>query len=128
MKHIWNYIRIKLMPKHVVIDGNDGTVTVSKWLYWALLLMGLEADNRIYVFRVRDTFGFAVSPSQLKGVETNFYELQYNSKTKTIGFCPTCPSVALILNDFSLPHDSVVRRKVATHISKDMVYFVIRRR
>lgn len=116
------------MPKSVTLDGNDGTITISRWLYWALLLMGLEKDNRIYAFRVRDTFGFALSPGQLQGVDTNFYELQYNSKTKTIGFCPTCPSVAMMLNDFSLPHDSVIKRKVTTHRSKGMVYFRINRR
>ena len=125
MKGIITYIRVKLMPKHVSIDGNDGTITVSRWLYRAMLLLGLEKGNRIYVFRVKGSFGFAVNPKQLEGVDTNFYELQYNSKTKTVGFCPTCPSVALMLYELGFPHDSIVRRRVTTHYNRGLVYFTI---
>lgn len=113
------------MPKHVIVDGNDGTITISKYLYKAILMLGLEKGNRVYMFKMADAYAFAINPEQLKDVDTNFYEVQYNYKEKTIGFMPTCPSVALLLNDYGLPHGYIGKLKVTTHKAKDIIYFVI---
>lgn len=122
---IISHIKKKLTPATVTLDGRDGTVTISEKVYDGLMRLGIEQNNSIYMFRVGDTFGFTVWKSEEK---THTYELQFNSKTKTVGFAPTCPTVAAILYEFGLPHDTVKRFRVTKGKAGDCKYFKLSRR
>lgn len=121
-----SHIKEKLSPAYVTLDGRDGTITVSEKVYNRLLKLGLERGNCIYMFRVGNTYGFSLWPAEEKD-KTHTYELQYNSKTKTIGFAPTCPTVASILYEFGLPHDAVAKVKVSFRKAGNVRYFMMRR-
>lgn len=118
----------RIIPRmYVIADSTDNSMTVSKRLYKHMCrLIGNEA--KIFVFRVGDTFGFTVNPEQLKGVDTQMSELQYNDKYHTIGFETLCPSVNYMINEFGLPPVRRIRLSVKTKKTKQgMLYYKIKR-
>ena len=128
MKRIWIYIKSLLLPMFVTLDGRDGTISVSEKVYDRLMELGLKTNNCLYMFRVgQASFGFGLWPQEKKD-ETHTYELQYNSKTKTVGFAPTCPTVATVLYEFGLPHDAVAKCKVSLKNANGYWYFRLSKR
>lgn len=112
---------------YVIADSTDNSMTVSKRLYKHMCRrIGNEA--KIFVFRVADTFGFAVNPDQLRGVETQMSELQYNGKYRTIGFETLCPSVNYMINEFGLPPVQRIKLSVRAKKTKQgMLYYKIKK-
>ncbi len=130
MKELIKFLVAKMLPKYVTLDGRDGTITVSKYMYTALRLMGADKSDRIYMFCLIGSpivYAFAVNPQQLDGVNTSFATLQYNGMTKTIGFAPACPTVAQVMYDYDMPHDAIRKVTVTAHKAKGLYYFKLER-
>lgn len=130
MKELIKFLVAKMLPKYVTLDGRDGTITVSKYMYTALRLMGADKSDRIYMFRIIGgpiVYAFAVNPPQLEGIDTSYASLQYNGKTKTIGFAPACPTVAQVMYNYDMPHDAIRTVKVTAHKARGQCYFKLER-
>ena len=106
--------------RYVIVDASDNSVTISKSVYKSMDIK----DNIVFVFRVEDSFGFAVDPP-LDG-ETQTTQIQYNEKHKTIGFETLCPSVNLMLHELNLP-PGVYKFGVDVRTTKGMKFYKILR-
>lgn len=126
IRRLLSYIRIKLIsivPMYAVLDGEDQSVTLSKRLYRSMCILGLMDNNRVYVFKVGERYAFTVNPKQFGEEETNLYTVQYNPQYKTIGFCPTTPSVVRILVESGKPYNYHGKIRVKACYAKGIIYF-----
>lgn len=101
IKEIINWFKLR-RRYYVIADASDNSITISKELYEALDVENAE-DIRIFVFRVKDSFGFAINCEETKSGNVQYSTLQYNSKHKSIGFESLNPTVNMMFYDFMLP-------------------------
>ncbi len=126
----WLWARVRVfdrMGMWVVLDGKDGTVSVSRGVYAAMTMIGEAKYDKVYVCRLgRDGhYAFAMDPAALRGTESNYYPLQYCSKTKSIGFAPSTPTVAKMLYDMGRKWDETARCRTRVRRVRGMVVFEI---
>lgn len=119
----------------VLLDGEDGTVTLSRGLLMAMSVLAAddEAWGKVHVFTVSaghrlpcgydKYYCFSLDPSGVKGLDTNYYEVQYNGHYRTLGFYPTCPTVARIMYDYGYAHLRHVILRVRMENARGLVYF-----
>lgn len=115
-----NYILVRLFCRglRVHADGADGSLTVNPSLYRALSICGINYRNKIFCFRIGDTFGFSCCMS----ADTDWCTLE-RSKDGEVGFVPSCPTLAQMLNDRRLPWDYESTLPVTAGITHGLVYF-----
>lgn len=101
IKEIINWFKLR-RRYYVIADASDNSITISKELYEAMDVENVE-DIRIFVFRVKDCFGFAINCEETKSGNVQYSTLQYNSKHKSIGFESLNPTVNMMFYDFMLP-------------------------
>lgn len=127
----WLWVRVSVFARlgsmWVVLDGKDGTVSVSRGVYAAMTMMGEKMFDKVHVFRLgRDgNYAFTMDPAALRGTESNYYPLQYCGKSRSVGFSPSTPTVARMLFDMGRVWDDVVRCRVRAKRVKGMVVFEI---
>lgn len=100
-----NIFKRKGKDLYVVMDQSDSSITLSPNLFKEMGgAKGLQGKD-IFVFEVEEGYGFAIEPEQLKGKETQFCRVQYNSKHRTYGFETLCPTVAKIFYRAGIEED-----------------------
>lgn len=111
----------------VVLDGEDGTVTVSRGMYVALVACGEDRLDKVHVCRMGKDGNFAVmmDPWRLRGTKSNYYPLQYASRWGCVGFQPSTPTVALMLGEMGVRADEKVRCGVRVRWVKGEVVYEI---
>lgn len=123
IKRIANWLRTRRL--YVIADASDSSITVSRKLYGAMDIENTD-DIRIFVFRVKDGFGFSVNWEEANGEDVQFSTLQFNVKYKTIGFETLNPTVARMFYDFNLPSDiAKCKLAVSKEVINGRIYFKI---
>lgn len=140
VKDWWRWQRVKLcrlLPMNVLLDQTDGTVSLDKGLMTAVsAARKCDADLlQVYMFKVASGrrlpcgsdyyYCFTLNPSGLKGVESHKYELQVCQETLSIGFAPTCPTVALMMHDYGYGWKAKIRLEVVVEHVAGMIIFRI---
>lgn len=120
MKRIFSYI-INLFRRryHVVLDGTDNSVTLSKGLYHHI--SGNLRQGKVFVFSSVAGYGFTLN---IPDVPTQVSDIQYNGKYGTIGFESLCPTVNKILYDYGLP---LGKYRLSVSYNKEHDYYLIHR-
>lgn len=103
---------------YVIADSTDNSVTFSEGLYRRLDVEKLDSA-KVYCFFVPDSrnYGFTVNPPIEQ--ETQFADIMYNSKYKTIGFECLCPTVNRIFHDYGLPALAKIKLSVQERTTAD---------
>ncbi len=113
----------------VLLDGRDNSITFSHSLYKEIEKRHIrKGETHTIVFNLpkANNYAFAIDPLELKGVNTQMSEIQYNPLYKSVGFESLCPTVNKILFDYGLPYDKPVKLKVFSHtLLNGMVYYEI---
>lgn len=121
----------------VLLDAGDGTVTLNRGVLTALAALAVDDRmwSRVHMFTVKAShrlpcgydryYCFALDPCGVKGIETNYYEVQVTSNAKCAGFYPTCPTVPRMMHDYCYAHLSKVMLVVRMEMCKGQVYFRI---
>ena len=129
MMYILIRILTALFPMRVTLDGTDNTITINKPLFHALKHIGIETTNNIYLFAVSPAhYAFSLLDNEA-AKKTITRQLLYNTEYKTFGFEAACPTIQLMLNEWQLPHNSVLYN-VSCHIHRSkagIIYFTIDR-
>lgn len=124
IKEIINWFKLR-RRYYVIADASDNSITISKELYEAMGVENAE-DIRIFVFRVKDCFGFAINCEETKSGNVQYSNLQYNSKHKSIGFETLNPTVNMMFYDFKLPATmTLCKLTVTKEKTKGRNYFKI---
>ena len=101
----------------VIADPNDNGVTLSHALYDHMAdsaMPGIEA--RVFVFYIPLTrcYGFMLNPPIQ--AQTQLCNIQYNAKSKTIGFETLCPTINRIFYDYGISGRTPCKLSVSIHL------------
>ena len=116
-----------------VLDPEDGSITIDEKLYKQMDkdCHGMLKD--VYCFQINDgdtpKYGWICNPYDtiFKGEDTAsrpVADVQYNTKSNTIGFMPTNPTLALMFYNWGI-EDVKVRVRVTRHEANGHIYYQI---
>ena len=118
---------------YVVADARDNSITFSRRLFNSLNVFGMN-EAKVYVFRLCNSitdvpkksgaiYAFMLNPALEE--ETQFAEIQYNTKHKCIGFESLCPTVNRIFYDYGISANICCKLSVQHVISHSLSYYII---
>lgn len=119
---IRKYIQRK--THYILVDGRDGTITLGKKVFEAM--GGNDMRSSVMMIKIGDKYAFTnelIFDMIDEGCPS--FEVQYNTKYKTVGFNPSTPTLATILYDYGMPHDAVCRLSVQIEDMFNVKYFII---
>jgi hypothetical protein len=107
---------------YVVADATDNSITFSKKLFTELDVMNLDVA-RIYTFYIPDSkcYGFILNPNFEQ--ETQLADVQYNGKTKSVGYECLVPTVNRMFYDYGLPANSKCKLSVKVCLTTEGVKY-----
>lgn len=123
--------RLANIGRYILLDPNDGSITLSKRLYKTICKAHRLPDD-VFTFRRSDEkYAFIVNPyetvlnkyADVKDRSTS--QLQYNGKHKCVGFAPDIPTVAQIVYDYNLPVDGVSKMSVTKETNEGVTQYII---
>ena len=118
LKKLWRAIRWR---RHFVIaDPRDNSVTFSKQLYRRIVRDNdLDRQAKVLGFYSDSIglYGFIINPDVVES--TIMADIQFDSRTRTIGYESLCPTVNQICYRFNLPFDRPVKLTVTALLMPD---------
>lgn len=108
------------------IDPTDNSVTICEALYDDMTDHDRKVDEKIFVFYIPLTREYAFMVGAKFDQETQLTELQYNPKTRTVGFETLNPTVVRICYDYGLELEKPTTVGVEKRRTGDMEYYVLK--
>lgn len=133
IKRILNFLCLPIdwwdgIGLYVILDPSDNSVTLSEYLFEHMRRHAVKGEEAVVCMsRTSDTLRFAFIEGVPDGVTATKEQIrllcppiQYNEKTRTVGFSPNFPTVTAMLNDWNAPHDkclacSIRIRRLPSH-------------
>ena len=117
-----------------VLDPEDGSITIDEKLYRR---MDKDCNGRledVYCFQINaddHKYGWICNPKKSifkndsEDIQRPVAQVQFNTKTNTIGFMPTNPTLALMFYNWGADPDKKIRANITRHKCRDFIYYQI---